>query len=247
MTGPGQNGGYFKVLGPGGVARFGSGVWPLPNRSPGDWIFVGEGIDACRWGLHLCRARDLPVWVGPEIYTAEWSGVALEFPDEVVTSRARLLCRFESWTERTARLFAADCAEHALDAFDGRMPSFRRPRWAIDAARAFAKDEIGLDELTLARDASNKAAKNSHSLAMWYAASSATWAAARSALAGGARNAARSAASAVGEKRNGSDAREWQTTRLFEYLGGQIDGDYPRAQLADRRADVAQYGDRESR
>lgn len=41
------------------------------------------------------------------------------------------------------RLYAADCAEHVLPLFEAERPNDDRPRKAIEAARAYARGEIG--------------------------------------------------------------------------------------------------------
>lgn len=61
----------------------------------------------------------------------------------------RLLRRVETWNKRTARLFAADCAE-AVVHLCGDDP---RPRAAIDVARRYARGEASRDELDAARAA----------------------------------------------------------------------------------------------
>jgi len=48
---------------------------------------------------------------------------------------------FRSLPEKTQRLFAADCAELVLEVFESERPKDKRPRLAVEAARAFAKGE----------------------------------------------------------------------------------------------------------
>jgi hypothetical protein len=48
---------------------------------------------------------------------------------------------FRSLPEKTQRLFAADCAELVLKVFESERPKDKRPRLAVEAARAFAKGE----------------------------------------------------------------------------------------------------------
>lgn len=43
-------------------------------------------------------------------------------------------------------LWAAECAEHVLHLFEDVQPSDRRPRDAIEAARAWARGELGMME-----------------------------------------------------------------------------------------------------
>ena len=82
---------------------------------------------------------------------------------------------------REIRLFGCDCAERVLHIFESEHPNDHRPRQAIEAAQRYARNEIGREELTLARDA--RAAR---------AAAGDAWDAAKAA-AGAARDAARAA------------------------------------------------------
>jgi len=68
---------------------------------------------------------------------------------------------------REIRLFGCDCAERVLHIFESEHPNDHRPRQAIEAAQRYARNEIGREELTLARAA--------------WAAGDAAWAAARAA------------------------------------------------------------------
>ena len=47
---------------------------------------------------------------------------------------------------RLLALWAAECAEHVLHLFEDVQPSDRRPREAIEAARAWARGELGMME-----------------------------------------------------------------------------------------------------
>src|SRR5215218_1204368 len=149
---------YYKVLEEDGSARLGVGKWPLPaDGQPGEWLAVSGKLVPCENGLHLCRPSDLPQWLGPAIFEAEADpeGEIIEARDKVVVRRARLVRRIEAWNETSARLFAADCAERVLPIFERRCPQDDRPRQAIEAARAFARGEIG----DAAREAAGAAAR----------------------------------------------------------------------------------------
>ena len=185
----------YKVLNPNGAAVYANGfVWPLPNGKPTKWVRAKGELILCQNGIHLCRPSDLIHWLGPEIYVAEARGGRLEDDQKVAVREARLVQRVETWNEKTARLFAADCAERVLPIFEKDSPKDDRPRKAIEAARAFARGEIDDAARTAAWDAAWDAAKD----AAWDAA----WAAARGAAEGA--------------------EREWQTERLFQYLNGEI-------------------------
>ena len=180
--------------------------WP----EPGKWRSVRGALEPCANGLHLCREQDLVQWLGPEIWTAEYDGERVEAGNKIVVRRARLISRVETWTERTARLFAADCAERVLPIYEASYPDDTRPREAIAAARAYARGEIDAAARDAARDAAGDAARD----AAGDAARDAAWAAARDAAGDVARDAAWAAA---------WDAeRKWQTARLMQYLRGEV-------------------------
>ena len=152
---------YWKVLnGDGSACRGGSGKWPLPHDGkPGEWIEVKGELVPCQNGLHLCRRQDLLGWLGPAIYEVEYDGERVDAGDKIVVRRARLLRRVETWTERSAREFAADCAEAALlgELAEGRETDKRL--WeAVEAARAYARGEIGAEVLAAAGAAAGDAA-----------------------------------------------------------------------------------------
>ncbi len=210
----------FKVLAEDGRPHHGGkGAWPLPNGKPGKWLKVDGDLVPCSNGLHLCRPGDLVSWLGPTVWLAEAGKERIEQADKVVVRRARLLSRCEAWNDRTARLFAADCAERVLTLFERERPDDSRPRDAIAAARAFANDEIDAG----ARAAAGAAAWAAARAAAWDAAGAAAWAAAWDAAWDAARAAARDAAGAAAwdaARAAARDAeREWQTARLMEYLG----------------------------
>ncbi|MHB8742593.1 MAG: DUF7666 domain-containing protein [Sulfuricaulis sp.] len=225
----------YKVLSPNGRAYHGGkGKWPLPNKGkPGKWLTVKGDIKPCVRGLHLCRPKDLLDWLGPEIYEAEARGTIVTAPDKIAVSDARLLRKLPGWNDRTARLFAADCAERALkrERKNNREPNPRS--WAaVEAARAFANGEISAAAWAAARDAAWAAAwdaaEDAARAAAWAAARdaarAAAWAAARAAAWAAARDAAwaapQAAAWAAARDAAWDAERRWQTKRLLEYATG---------------------------
>lgn len=128
----------------------GSGKWPLPTQlpdgswEPGRWQRRITAIKPCERGYHLCREQDLLWWIGPALWEAEADGPSIEHGSaatansKVVVARARLLRPVTKWNERTARLFAADCAEQVLPLFERVRHGDDRPRQAIAVARAYA-------------------------------------------------------------------------------------------------------------
>ena len=203
---------FYKVLATDGSACHGGiGKWPLPQgRRKGGWLTVKPPLNPCQQGLHLCRSKNLIYWLGEAIYLAEWTGQCIIRDDKIVVSKARLVRRLTSWNEKNARLFAADCATHALrkEQAAGRKP--HAALWiAVQVARLFARGCATQQELSAAESAAWSAARS----AAWSAAESAAWSAAESAAWSAARSAAESAAE--------SAAWSWQTRRLMEYLEGK--------------------------
>jgi len=206
----------FKVLnGDGTCYNGGNGSWHLPVKNPdgswtaGEWMPAIQGdLEPCSHGYHLCREQDLLRWLGPAIFEAEYRGEMIEAEDKIVVREARLLRQVETWTERTARLFACDCAERVVD-LCGDDP---RPRRAIDVARRYAGGEATEVELAAARDAARAAERDAARAAERDAARAAAWAAERDAARAAAWAAERDAARAA--------ERKWQSGRLMEYLNG---------------------------
>ncbi len=56
-------------------------------------------------------------------------------------------------------IWASDCAQHVLPYFEEKYPDDDRPRKAIEAARAWVKDEITVGEARSAAFAAHKAAR----------------------------------------------------------------------------------------
>jgi len=113
----------------------------------------------CQRGYHLCRPGGLIEWLGPVIYEAEYRGEMIEKdPGVVVVREARLLRKITTWNDRTARLFACDCADRALKIFEKAYPKDTRPRQAIALAREFTNSGATKEALAAAWDAAWDAA-----------------------------------------------------------------------------------------
>ena len=206
----------FKVLGENGEAfHGGTGSWFLPKGSrPGKWMPKIDNIAACERGYHVVTLAQLPAWLGPTIYEVEVRGDRIDQADKVVVSKARLVRRLD-WSKKSARLFAADCAERVLPIFEKYHPKDTRPRDAIAVARRFANGEATHDELAAAGAAALAAARDAARAAARDAACAAGWAAAWAAAGAAAGAAARAAAWAAGW----AAEIEWQAQRLAFYLG----------------------------
>ncbi len=182
----------------------GTGQWGLPkNGKPGKWFAVKGELEP--YELHLCRGTDLlDEWSGPELYVAEYQGRIIERADKVVARKARLVERVETWNARTQRLFACDCTERALKLADCKD---KRSWKAIEVARRFAAGEADSDELEATRAAATNAA--------WDAV---VWDAPMDAVRAAARDVTRDAPWGVAR----GVEPDWQRTRLFQYLNGEV-------------------------
>src|SRR3990167_669300 len=137
----------YKVLNAdGSVFHGGSGVWFLPNSRPGKWMPVldADKLVACEYGYHLCRHDDLVAWLGPAIFVAEYRGKRIDNPDKIIVQQARLISKLETWNDRTARLFACDCADRALELVEEPDP---RSIECVRVARIYAMDKATREQL----------------------------------------------------------------------------------------------------
>ncbi len=189
---------YFKVLGANGeCCNGGSGTWSLPTRNedgtwvPGEWMPDIEGqFEPCANGYHLCELKDIFSWLNARIFEAEFDGEMVAGEDKIVVRHVRLV-RELNWNERTARLFAADCAERVLKV---AKVTDKRSWAAVEVARKYANGQATDKELSAAQSAARLAARSAAESAAWSAARLAARLAARSAAESAAESAAWSAA-----------------------------------------------------
>ena len=178
---------YYKVLTEDGRGTYSDQPWNLPqNGKPGKWMpYIKGDLVVCEIGYHGCSDRQLVRWLGSAIYEMEFKGEVIDHGDKVLGRQARLVRRLDTWTEKSARLFAADCAEHVLPIFEKKQPNDDRPRKAVEAARQFASGEIDRRAWDAAWDAARAAARDAARAATGDAAAAAAgaaaWAAARDA------------------------------------------------------------------
>ncbi len=189
-------------------------------------------------GYYILKAAQLIGWLRPPIFEIEFRGEILELKDLCIVREARLVHEVKCWNKKTARLCAADFAEHVLPLFENVVPNAQK---VIEAARQFAKGEITDKALkaarvtvyatAYARRANPKGAAYAAAYAARAAAEAATWDTAWVAVAraaGAAAIAARAAAKAAAKNDPSAAAkaawnaeRKWQTERLSEYLNGE--------------------------
>lgn len=165
-----------------------------------EWMPLLDGTELYERGLyHFCRdERDLLHWLGERIHPCETRGLVIEGGDKAGARQIKVGPAFEGWNERTARLFACDCAERGAY-LDGTGQSAR----TIEVARRYANGDASKKELDAAR-AEAWAATGAGPA--WAATGADAWAAARAA-----------ATAAAGAMSRGAE-RQWQAKRLKQYL-----------------------------
>lgn len=184
----------------------GSGEW-----TPGMWRSVDGEVTACSNGLHYCKGEQVLQWLSPDLWLFEDGGTRHDYrPDKCVTDRGRITHRVETWNERTARLFAVDCARIAVNRY--ARPSQRGLLHAcLDVLVGYAEgycDDAAADAAADAAQAAARAAQAAAQAAARAAARAAAWAAAQ---------AARAAADAATQ----DDAWAEQYAILLRYLNGE--------------------------
>ena len=119
---------------------------------------------ACHNGIHLCRPEDLLHWLNEVICpVTRRSGERIIEVDKVVVRWAVIGEPLPTWNDRTARLFACDCAEWVLCLIENPDP---RSIDAVRVSRLFAVGKATAVELAAARAAGDAA---------WAAAWDAAW------------------------------------------------------------------------
>jgi hypothetical protein len=129
--------------------------------------------------------------------------------------------RLDEQDHRLLAIWAADCAEHVLPYFEEMHPEDKRPRQAIEAARAWVLSDLTMVDARKAAFASHAAARDAKNSAAQAAARAAGHAAATAHVADHARHAATYAAKAAAAQTTGDVAaaeRKWQYQRLPERL-----------------------------
>ncbi len=159
----------YKYLHADGSAPTGTGRYTL-NR----WRSVRGVLVPCQNGLHATAADNLVPHLNETLWRVEIDGEHLWHEDssmgrKLVARRMRTVERIDAWDERTARLFAVECAERVLPIYERERPNDTRPREALVVARRFADGLATREELDAAWAAT------------WDAARAATWDAARAA------------------------------------------------------------------
>lgn len=104
--------------------------WPLSG-----WVEASGPLSPCRNGIHACRIRDLPHWIGPHLWAIEIVGEVQEAPNGVLARRGRLVAEVSEWADGGAREFAEDCARRAQELAGDTWPVGPRAADAVADAR----------------------------------------------------------------------------------------------------------------
>jgi hypothetical protein len=156
----------YKFLRAGRVGPFSGFRWP----EPGHWVRVPGTVASCRRGIHACRIRDLPWWLGEELWEIELDGEVQPDEHKVIAPGGRLRSQIDAWTPACAIEYGEACAwrtrDHAVQAL--RTAGHEQPagrlatcetleqlrRLARDLARQLPDNRI---ILTIARDGAFRA------------------------------------------------------------------------------------------
>ena len=134
----------YKFLDEGRIGPFTAFQWPV-----GEWVDVG-GVDPCLEGVHACRPRDLPIWLGRELWEIELDGSLVEQERKLVAPRGRLRRRIEAWDAGVAREFGRFCARRTRQRV-GHVPGLAG--FVADVDRFVAADRIPIAGFAAARAA----------------------------------------------------------------------------------------------
>ena len=155
----------YKFLRADGSAPSGTGRY-----TKGRWRNVRGVLVPCQRGLHATTADHLVPHINEALWRVEIGGEYVWHGDpsmgrKLVARRMRVVERIAAWNERTARLFAVECAERVLPIYEREHPNDTRPREALAVARRFADGQATQDE----RGAASAAARAAARAASWAA------------------------------------------------------------------------------
>jgi hypothetical protein len=134
----------YKFLRPGGVAPYTGFRWPIE-----EWVDAA-GVDPCRTGIHACAVRDLPIWMGPELWEIELEGEIVVQARKLVAPRGRLLRRLDGWNDALIGDFGRACVKRVRERV-GFLPVISG--YAFDADRLARLGRVPLAAFAAARAA----------------------------------------------------------------------------------------------
>ena len=211
---------YYKFLTADNRGPYSKFEWPVPvGDKPGKWVHTEGPLELCHNGIHVCEFKDLLKWADAQLFEVEVNGGSLVGKDKTAFRSARLVRQVETWNDRTARLFAADCAEHVAHLWKAPAGVTWKPADTIEVVRRFAHGEATQGELDAARGAARDAAWTAEEVGEEAAGAEAGAAAEEAAWAarGAARDAVWASWDAAGDAAMAAE-RQWQLATLAKYL-----------------------------
>ena len=230
---------YYKFLKAGAISPFQGFQWTV-----GEWVDTGREPVDFGSGLYGCTQIGVSRWIDAELYEIEYAGRPIGSDcgsGKVFGRRARLVRRVDGWDQRTARLVAADFAEHVAHLWVPPAGVAWVPADTIRVVRQYADGLVSKESLLEARARAADAAEAAAAAARVSGAARAAWAAdaadaaeAAAAAAGAwgeaaawAARAADAAEAAAWAARGAARAattdrsmeQEWQSKRLLEMVG----------------------------
>ena len=152
---------YYKFLTADGLSSYADYAWSLPtDDGPGDPVEVEGELVACKNGIHACTLRDSFDWFDEAMYEIEFADTPQEAGNKVFGRSARLVRRIDAWDARTARLLAADCAEHVAHLWVAPEGVTWVLADTISVVRRYAEGDATREELDAAYSAAYSAANS---------------------------------------------------------------------------------------
>jgi hypothetical protein len=137
----------YKFLRPGGIAPFTGFRWPLDR-----WV-EAESVETCRGGIHACRVRHLPIWMGAELWEIELDGDVIEQTRKLVARRGRLARRVDEWNGELLERFGTFCIERTRRRV-GFLPV--TSGYVVDVERFVAQRRFAIAGFAAARAAEHR-------------------------------------------------------------------------------------------
>ena len=165
----------WKSLSQGLNSYHGSKKWKI-----GRWYKCRGELEMCNKGFHASeRIIDSMQYVPLEcLAKVEVRGKHIDHDDKQCWQEMKIIQAWE-WTQKDSVALSVYAAELVIKNFETRHPSDKRPRNAIEAARAWLKNPTKINR-SAAESAARSAAESAARSATW-SAESAAWSAARSA------------------------------------------------------------------
>jgi len=137
----------YKFLRDGAIGPYTGFHWPVD-----EWVDAADP-DPCRAGIHACAVRDLPIWLGPELWEIELDGEVVRHGRKLVARRGRLVHRVDGWNDVAIRDFGRDCVKRLRERV-GFLPVLSG--YAFDADRLARQGRVPLAAFAAARAAERR-------------------------------------------------------------------------------------------